>query len=319
MVFPLLGAGDIGSHFGADRDGGRRYHMGNDLFAPKLQPVVAVADGTVTRIAGDSGISGYRVHVRHDDGWSSLYIHLNNDTAGTDDGNGIGIRPDLREGDRVEAGEIIGWNGDSGNAETTPSHLHFELRDPAGDSVDPQPSLEAAERLSEPFAGPFADLATDEEEPSSLAVLLSRGVPVWCDSPERVCPDTALTADRLHVWAAPFGTGLEACEADCPRVTQADIARRVAWESMNRTYQRHAAWLDQGVPDSMWTTPPPAPPSSPDDLDLSTALAALGGTRRCLAPPNDSRELSTMDAATAFAIYMGWDQVPGCFTNSENR
>lgn len=318
MVFPILGSGDIGSPFGADRDGGRRRHMGNDIFAPHLQPVVAVADGTVSRIAGDTGISGYRVHIRHDDGWSTLYIHLNNDTAGTDDGNGVGIRPDLEEGDRVSAGEVIGWVGDSGNAENTIHHLHFELRDPSGESVDPKPSLEEAERLAEPFTGPFTDMT---DETSALTVLLSRGVAVWCDDdPTRACPTDPLRADRLDRWMAAFGSeSTTDCKDGCPGVTAAEIARRLAWQRLDRAYESWAGWLEEGVPDAAWGTPPPQPPPSPADLSVNDAHAALGGLRRCLAVPNDARFLTAAEAAETFVLYLGWTGVDYCPTSSANR
>jgi peptidoglycan hydrolase-like protein with peptidoglycan-binding domain len=82
--------------------------------------------------------------LRHDDGWESWYIHLNNDTVGTDDGKAWGVAPDIRPGVRVKAGQLIGWVGDSGNAEFTPPHLHFELRDPSGQVVNPFSALMAA-------------------------------------------------------------------------------------------------------------------------------------------------------------------------------
>ena len=320
LVFPILGAGDIGSPFGAPRDGGARRHLGNDLFAPHLQPVVAAADGVVSHIAGDTGISGYRVHIRHDDGWSTLYIHLNNDTAGTDDRNGFGVRPDLREGDRVAAGEVIGWVGDSGNAENTPHHLHFELRDPSGDSVDPKPSLEAAERLGGSFSGPFADLAIDGDEAPALAVLLSRGVAVWCDDPAHVCPDDPLRVDRLDRWMTAFGSDWETeCDGECPAVTEADIARRLAWHRLRQAYEASAGWLEEGVPDSAWAKPAAQPPAAPDELDVEEAHRALGGLRRCLAMPDDSRYLTGAEAADTFLLYLGWSGIDYCPTSSVNR
>lgn len=320
LVFPILGAGDIGSPFGAPRDGGRRLHMGNDLFAPHLQPVVAAADGVVSRIAGDTGISGYRVHIRHDDGWSTLYIHLNNDTAGTDDGNGIGIRPDLEEGDRVAAGEVIGWVGDSGNAETTPHHLHFELRDPSGDSVDPEPSLRAAKRLGDPFTGPFSDLPVEGEEVPALVKLLSRGVAVWCDDPTLACPHDPLRSDRLDRWMAAFGSAQDVdCDGECPGVTEADIARRVAWQRLHDGYQTRADGLDSEAPDAGGEATTPEPPASPDDLTVEEAHRVLGGVRRCLAMPNEDRYLTSAEAAETFMLYLGWTGNDYCPTSSVNR
>ena len=72
-------------------------------------------------------------------GWSSHYIHLNNDPA-TDDGRGEGGGPALRKETESREGELIGWAGDSGNAEETIPHLHFELRNPGAEAVDPEPS-----------------------------------------------------------------------------------------------------------------------------------------------------------------------------------
>ncbi len=147
MEYPVVGGGTFGSGFGAPRDGGARRHMGVDLMAPKMTPVVAVADGTVNWIRQEAGRCCY-LSIEHDDGWESWYIHLNNDRYGTDDGQGKGVRTDLRVGDRVMAGEVIGWIGDSGNAETTPPHLHFELHMPNGEPIDPVPSTDAARARS---------------------------------------------------------------------------------------------------------------------------------------------------------------------------
>ncbi|HEX2155274.1 MAG TPA: M23 family metallopeptidase, partial [Acidimicrobiia bacterium] len=321
MVFPIVGAGDIGSHFGAPRDGGRRHHLGNDIFAPVLQPVAAVADGTVTRIAGDTGISGYRVHVHHDDGWSSLYIHLNNDTAGTDDSNGIGIRPDLQEGDRVEAGEVIGWNGDSGNAESTSPHVHFELRDPSGTSIDPQASLESAPRLTEAsFSGPFLDLDPTDADIHLLTVLLSRGVPVWCDEPSLTCPGDPATSAAITSWLEALTGPIEPPTGGSDQVTEGDIARLIAWNRLKAMYAEQDAWLGEGISDGSLSAPVPEPPADPRDLAPELAYAILGGPSRCLPIPDDGRHLTREEAAEKIALYLGWSPGPSyCATNSANR
>lgn len=140
IVFPVVGEHSFRNDFGAPRDGGRRQHMGVDIFADKLTPVVAVADGTV-ELMGIGRLAGQYIALRHDNGWRSMYMHLNNDTPGTDDGLAIGFARGLREGMHVTAGTLIGFVGDSGNAETTPPHLHFELHQPDGLKINPYQAL----------------------------------------------------------------------------------------------------------------------------------------------------------------------------------
>ena len=138
LVFPLLGEALLTDSFGDPRPGDRR-HQGVDIMAPKLTPVIAAAAGTVAYLR--TGRNCCSLTLRHDGGWTTRYLHLNNDTEGTDDGQGRGVMPGLEVGTMVRAGEVIGWVGDSGNAESTAPHLHFELRDPERQAVDPYPSL----------------------------------------------------------------------------------------------------------------------------------------------------------------------------------
>ena len=75
---------------------------------------------------------GFAVAVDADNGYRYWYIHLNNDNPGTDDGSGGGIHaygPDMVTGKSIIKGQLIGYVGDSGNAENTPPHLHFEAYD----------------------------------------------------------------------------------------------------------------------------------------------------------------------------------------------
>ncbi len=141
------------STFGARRSGGRR-HEGNDLMAPKLTQVFAAAAGTIT-VVGTSHLAGRYIEIDHGGGWTTRYIHLNNDNPGTDDGEAswsLTVAPGLVEGSRVEAGQLIAWVGDSGNAEGTGSHTHFELAY-EGRAIDPFPYLQDAYRRD---AGMFA-------------------------------------------------------------------------------------------------------------------------------------------------------------------
>jgi murein DD-endopeptidase MepM/ murein hydrolase activator NlpD len=143
IVFPVIGSASYRDTFGADREGGRRRHAGIDIFAGKGQPIVAVADGVIEKI-GEGSLAGQYVIVRHDDGWRSKYLHLDNDSPGTDDGSAIGYARGIDMGMRVVAGTVIGFLGDSGNAENTVPHLHFELRQPNGLPINPYRALRRA-------------------------------------------------------------------------------------------------------------------------------------------------------------------------------
>ncbi len=147
MVFPVAGGASYSDSFGAPRSGGRS-HAGQDLMAPKHRPLVAAADGVVTRVRhATTGLSGNSLTIRDEEGWSYVYIHLNNDTPGTDDGSNryeLAFADGIRSGQRVRAGEVVGYLGDSGNAEDTAPHLHFELHAPDGTIVNAYPSLRAA-------------------------------------------------------------------------------------------------------------------------------------------------------------------------------
>lgn len=130
--------------WGDARPGGRR-HQGTDIMAEKHTAVVAVADGFITRIS-ESSRSGYHIRLEHRDGWESWYMHLNDDTVGTDDGAGgpeNAFAPGLEVGMFVPAGTVIGYVGDSGNAAGGWSHTHFELHD-GRRAVNPYPFLAEA-------------------------------------------------------------------------------------------------------------------------------------------------------------------------------
>jgi murein DD-endopeptidase MepM/ murein hydrolase activator NlpD len=145
ILFPQLDEQtEFVNSWGQARSGGRSHH-GTDLMGTKMAPVVAVLDGVVETIR-KGGISGYYVMINHDDGISSWYMHLNNDSPGTDNGRGgpeNAFAEGLELGDTVEAGQIIGYVGDSGNAEWAGAHTHFELHID-GRAVNPYPYLKDA-------------------------------------------------------------------------------------------------------------------------------------------------------------------------------
>jgi murein DD-endopeptidase MepM/ murein hydrolase activator NlpD len=123
-------------------------HEATDIIADKMTPVIAVANGEIVLMPIPEASWGYGIFMRGDDGYKYNYIHINNDTPGTDDGNGgpeHAYAPGLQRGSRVTRGQLIGWVGDSGNAEAIASHLHFEIIAPDGTPVNPYWTLLAIE------------------------------------------------------------------------------------------------------------------------------------------------------------------------------
>ena len=162
LIFPQeTSKTDFSSTFGASRSGGRR-HKGNDLMAPRMTEVYAAAAGTVIEVSTNR-LSGRFMRIEHTGGWTTHYLHLNNDTPGTDDGDAdwsLTAAPGIEAGKHVEAGELIGWVGDSGNAEGSAPHTHFELQ-LDGVAVNPFTLLRAAferdRRREERLADRIAD------------------------------------------------------------------------------------------------------------------------------------------------------------------
>lgn len=214
MLSPTASQPGVISTFGVPRPNGRK-HKGADIAAPKMTPVFAVSDGTVFWILDQQGGDCCAVGLRHPDGWMSYYIHLNNDTFGTDDGLGYGIAPGITKGTAVEAGQLIGWIGDSGNAETTVPHVHFELRTPANEAIDAIPSLGAAtvsslfsaatSNASRSYTEPFDDDDDTAFEPL-FGRLASLGLLTGCGEPVGVsfCPDDPVTGEAAVAMIESF-------------------------------------------------------------------------------------------------------------------
>ena len=148
IAFPVLGPVRYQNGWGDCRDGCTRRHEGTDMIGVRMQPLLAAVDGTLTRVRHDNvGKAGAILTVTGTDGWSYNYFHVNNDDPGTDDGGARSywqVPPHLSVGSHVQAGQVIGYMGDSGNAEGSVPHLHFEIRTPDRTPVNPYPSLVAA-------------------------------------------------------------------------------------------------------------------------------------------------------------------------------
>ena len=127
LAFPVDGRDSraVRSFWGADRDGGARSHQGIDIFAPRGTPVLAGADGVVW--AGENNLGGTVVFLRDATrGHSLYYAHLDRHAVTT--------------GQRVRAGDTLGFVGNTGNARTTAPHLHFSVY-VHGVNSDPAPYL----------------------------------------------------------------------------------------------------------------------------------------------------------------------------------
>jgi len=147
ITFPVSGGATYNNTFGAPRSGGRT-HEGQDLISAKGTPLVAAVSGRVTSLRHSlSGLSGNSLSITAEDGWTYVYIHLNNDSPGTDDSANrfeYAFAPGMALNKQVSAGELVGFLGDSGNAEETIAHLHFEIRQPDGGAINAFASLRAA-------------------------------------------------------------------------------------------------------------------------------------------------------------------------------
>jgi murein DD-endopeptidase MepM/ murein hydrolase activator NlpD len=125
LGFPVSGnKARTGSFWGDSRDNGARKHEGIDIFAPKLTPAIAAADGYVHSVR-EGGLGGKTVWMKPEGrNYSLYYAHLDKQL--------------VKEGQYVKKGDVLGLVGNTGNAKHTPSHLHFGIYTYKG-AVDPFP------------------------------------------------------------------------------------------------------------------------------------------------------------------------------------
>lgn len=156
LIFPVLGPVSFTNDYNFPRANGTT-HQATDIFASKGRPIVSPVDGTVVYVAFPQQSWGYSLNILDNEGYLYRFIHLNNDTPGTDDGNGGPMHayaPDMEPGNPVAKGQLIGYVGDSGNAENTPPHLHLDIFDPTDTRINPYDSLVQAQRISSPVLYP---------------------------------------------------------------------------------------------------------------------------------------------------------------------
>ena len=195
LAFPVEGRGNaaIQSLFGVDRDGGQRAHHGIDIFAPRGTPVLAATDGVV-RSTSPNNLGGNVVWLVDGNRRQSLYhAHLD--------------RHAVRDGQRVQVGDTIGFVGNTGNARSTAPHLHFGIYTRGG-PIDPL-----------------------------------RYVRQVTAAPRRIASDTTVLGRRAEVTAA---LSLRMVAADTGQV-MARIARRTAVQVMGASADLYRIQLDDGT------------------------------------------------------------------------
>ena len=171
IIFPVLGGVSYRNDYGEPRMGGRT-HEGNDLMAEKMRPLLAAVDGKISFLTANEATWGWSLSILDDSGYEYNYLHLNNDNPGTDDGSGgynNAFAPGIKLGVTVKKGEVVGYLGDSGNAETTPPHLHFEIREAgSGTAINPYDSLKNAQVLNTPTESTKKKVRTKKTKTSKV-------------------------------------------------------------------------------------------------------------------------------------------------------
>jgi LPXTG-motif cell wall-anchored protein len=191
-VFPVDGGASYVDTYGANRsdiyDG---WHHGDDLFAPLGTPLVAVATGTLT-LVGWNELGGWRVWLTDKKGNSFYYAHM------------AGYALSILHQKHVQAGQVIGFLGRTGDAFTTTPHLHFEIHPHQKQlvalgydgAVDPTTYLQswhvehltasqipAAARLTAPAGTPTQEAAVVWGELLAARHLMPDGEPLVAQTP----------------------------------------------------------------------------------------------------------------------------------------
>jgi hypothetical protein len=197
-VFPVYGETSWVDTWGGPRAAPVSWHHGQDIFAPLGAPVLAVADGTLFSV-GWNDIGGLRLWLRDGDGNEFYYAHL------------AALSTHAVNGAVVQAGDVIGFVGNTGDARGTPYHLHFEVHPVSrlylgyDGAVNPAGYLRAWEKLRDvPITGVLgwapplpagsrvpkpgaillqvSDISTASGlEPGSLRAAMSSGTPAFAD------------------------------------------------------------------------------------------------------------------------------------------
>jgi murein DD-endopeptidase MepM/ murein hydrolase activator NlpD len=169
-VFPVYGPSSFTDTFGAFRgDVAGNWHHGDDIFAALGAPILACADGLVFSV-GWNDVGGNRLWLRDEQGNEFYYAHLS------------AFTPLAKNGLHVQAGEVLGFVGNTGDAQGTPTHLHFEVHPFSllfmgyDGAVNPTPYLQAWKHLQDVrfsnVAAWLAQTGISDPAPKPAAILL---------------------------------------------------------------------------------------------------------------------------------------------------
>lgn len=131
-----------------------RKHEGIDIFAKRGTPVLSSTEGIVTQV-GTNRLGGLVVWVLGPGGQRHYYAHLEG-------------YADVEAGMRIEAGRVLGYVGNSGNARGTPPHLHYGVYDTGG-AINPYPLLKADPALIAPATTDPEAVAQESSRPTGSA------------------------------------------------------------------------------------------------------------------------------------------------------
>jgi hypothetical protein len=253
LVFPILGEANWEDDFGDPR--GQGSHEGNDILAPWRAPVLAAEAGTV-KFHTTSARAGCMLYLNGKSGTQYLYIHLNNDLTAENDNQGrcvpgIAYAKGLKDGAKVAAGEVIAYNGDSGDANGLHHHLHFEVHPGGGGAVNPHKHLKKARRLL--FAA----------EPGTTFTLALKGKVA-----NAAGQDLHVTVDQVRQW--PGGRKVKQAGQRIA-VTVPETATIEGVPSDGLAPFPSLELLTRGLPVTVWTEP------------AKVTFAALAGAKGTLA------------------------------------
>jgi len=356
FTFPVVGMDkvdfDYSNTFGAPRSGGRT-HEGVDIgtYMVKGVPVVAAGSGVIERVNWSTNPADLNperccvISILHDDGYRTHYLHLNNDTQRadgtyTDDGDGWGIADGILPGVRVDEGQLIGWVGDSGNAEYTIPHLHWEVHAPGDIVVNPTPYADWATRIPAPGADPLPAPEPDPEylgafrddegnvHEANIDIIAAEGITRGCNPPanDKYCPQREITRGEMAAFIRRVLTlpasGVDYFIDDDESIFNGDInaitEAGIGFGCTETGYCPDEPLLREEMAELLVRT---FGYDNPDGVDLFlddessefeasiNALGANGITKGCNPPDNDdfcpTRTLTRDEMATFFARALG--------------